>query len=72
MATHPSIPAWRIHGRRRLVGYRPRGHKSQNWENDQGQGQALHNDRVGSPGHTASLTMKHRNQNQKEKLGIPV
>ena len=27
MATHSSILAWRIHGRRRLVGYSPWGHK---------------------------------------------
>ena len=27
MATHSSIPAWRIHGRRNLEGYSPWGHK---------------------------------------------
>ena len=27
MATHSSILAWKIHGRRNLVGYGPRGHK---------------------------------------------
>ena len=27
MATHSSIPAWRIHGQRGLVGYSPWGHK---------------------------------------------
>ena len=27
MATHSSILAWRIHGRRSLVGYSPWGHK---------------------------------------------
>ena len=26
MATHSSIPAWRIHGQKRLVGYSPQGH----------------------------------------------
>ena len=27
MATHPSIPVWRIHGQRNLVGYHPQGYK---------------------------------------------
>ena len=27
MAIHSSIPAWRIHGQRGLVGYSPWGHK---------------------------------------------
>ena len=27
MATESSIPAWRIHGQRSLVGYSPWGHK---------------------------------------------
>ena len=27
MATHSSIPAWRIHRQRNLVGYSPWGHK---------------------------------------------
>ena len=27
MATHFTIPAWRIHGQRSLVGYSPKGHK---------------------------------------------
>ena len=27
MATHSSTLVWRIHGRRSLVGYSPRGHK---------------------------------------------
>ena len=27
IATHSSIPAWRIHGQRGLVGYSPWGHK---------------------------------------------
>ena len=29
MATHSSILAWKSHGQRSLVGYRPQGHKSQ-------------------------------------------
>ena len=29
-ATHPTIPAWRIHGQRSLEGYRPRGLKELN------------------------------------------
>ena len=28
MATHSSIPAWKIHGQRSLVGYNPWDHKS--------------------------------------------
>ena len=27
MATHSSILVWRIHGKKRLAGYSPRGHK---------------------------------------------
>ena len=30
MATHSSIPAWRIHRQRSLVGYSPWGHKESN------------------------------------------
>ena len=30
MATHSSIPAWRIHGQRSLVGSSPQGHKESN------------------------------------------
>ena len=30
MATHSSIPAWKIHGQRSLVGYSPWGRKESN------------------------------------------
>ena len=42
VATHSSILAWRIHGQRSLVGYRPRSHK----ESDRTERLSTHNTRI--------------------------